>query len=37
VGSYRIGSRAVSMMTEGVIQPMNASALSAFSRVRETG
>jgi PST family polysaccharide transporter len=37
VGSYRIGARATSMIAEGVIAPMTASALSAFSRVRENG
>jgi PST family polysaccharide transporter len=37
VGNYRIGARATSMIAEGVIQPMTASSLSAFSRVRENG
>jgi PST family polysaccharide transporter len=37
VGFYRIGWRAVAVINDAVIQPMNATALSAFSRVNETG
>jgi O-antigen/teichoic acid export membrane protein len=37
VGIYRLGSRAVNIMNDAIIQPMNATALSAFSRVNERG
>ena len=37
VGIFRVGSRAVNILTDAVIQPMSATALSAFSRVKEKG
>jgi O-antigen/teichoic acid export membrane protein len=37
VGFFRVGSRAVDMITDAIIQPMNATALSALSRVHESG
>lgn len=37
VGIYRIGARAIITLNQAVIRPLNASTLSAFSRVRETG
>lgn len=37
VGIFRVGSRAVNILTDAVIQPMSATALPAFSRVKEKG
>jgi PST family polysaccharide transporter len=37
VGFFRVGSRAVEMISDAIVQPMNVTALSALSRVNETG
>jgi O-antigen/teichoic acid export membrane protein len=37
VGFFRAGTRAVNMLNDAVIQPMNQTALSALSRVNEAG
>ncbi len=37
VGIFRVGSRAVNILTDVVIQPMSTTALAAFSRVKDKG
>jgi O-antigen/teichoic acid export membrane protein len=37
VGLFRVGSRAVNMLNDAIIQPMSATALSTLSRVHERG
>jgi O-antigen/teichoic acid export membrane protein len=37
VGFFRAGTRAINMLNDAIIQPMNQTALSALSRVNETG